>query len=70
MSEFIDRVEALERRVGGIEMSAAIANVHNTNVEKRLSSIEDTLKWLVRLILGALVLGLLGFIISGGVAGV
>jgi hypothetical protein len=39
------------------------------NVEKRLGSIEDTLKWLVRLILSALILALMGFAIGGGLAG-
>tara|TARA_R110000751_G_scaffold65483_2_gene133952 strand:+ start:7132 stop:7341 length:210 start_codon:yes stop_codon:yes gene_type:complete len=67
--EMQDRIEGLERRVTKIEMSAAVAGVHNTNVEKRLSAIEDTLKWLVRLVFGALVLAIIGFVISGGLSG-
>jgi hypothetical protein len=70
MGDLNERVDGLERRVAAMETATAVANAHNQNVEKRLSAIEDTLKWLVRLILGALLLGLIGFIVSGGIAGV
>lgn len=69
MSDVTERVESLERRMTKIEMSNAVAGVHNTNVEKRLSAIEDTLKWLVRLVFGALVLAIIGFVIGGGIPG-
>ncbi len=58
--------ERTDGRVGALEQSSAAEEVHRTNTAKRLSSIEDTLKWLVRLILGALVLGLIGFALQGG----
>lgn len=59
---------AIERRLSTIETRAAVDEVHRINVEARLSSIEDTLKWLVRLIIGALVMAGLAFAVSGGLA--
>lgn len=58
--------KALSVRMSQIEIQAATDEVHRANVEKRLSSIEDTLKWLVRLIIGALLLGLVAFFAGGG----
>lgn len=59
-------VRAFSVRMSQIEIKAATDEVHRENVEKRLSSIEDTLKWLVRLIIGALLLGLIAFFTGGG----
>lgn len=36
------------------------------NIDKRLSGIEDTLKWLVRLVIGALIMAVIGFALKGG----
>lgn len=62
------KVAALELRVRGIENSNAKAEVHHLNVEKRLSSIEGSLSWLVRLIIGAILLAVIAFIIGGGIS--
>ncbi len=56
----------VERRLQNLETRNAVDEVHRINVEKRLSAIEDTLKWLVRLILGALTLSALAFVLNGG----
>jgi len=55
-------------RVAKLEVSNAVDAVNHESVDKRLSSIESTLQWLVRLIIGALILALVGFIVGGGVA--
>jgi len=60
------RIIKLEDRVTVLELRNAADEVHHTNVESRLGGIEDTLKWLVRLIIGSLLIGLMGFIIRGG----
>jgi hypothetical protein len=49
----------LEVRVRGIENSNARSDVHHENVEKRLSGIEGSLTWLVRLVFGSIVLAAL-----------
>jgi hypothetical protein len=68
----MDNLEAgqskLEARMATVETQSAVDEVHRVNVENRLTGIEDSLKWLVRLILGALVLGALAFALGGGMS--
>lgn len=70
MEERVKRLEAqslaVEHRVQALETAKAVEEVHYGNLSNRLVSIEDTLKWLVRLIIGALVTALLYFVIAGG----
>ncbi len=66
MSE--ERFGSMEARLGALETRVAVDDVHRSNVEKRLSAIEDTLKWLVRLVIGALLLGVLAYMIRGGLS--
>lgn len=63
MSRELDDVRT---RLTAVETDHVIANVHRTNVENRLAAIEDTLRWIVKLILGAIILALLGFIVQSG----
>lgn len=62
-SDWIDKVEG---RLAAIETRNAVDAVHRDNVTERLVAIEDTLKWLVRLVIGGLLLGGLTFAIQGG----
>lgn len=57
---------AVEKRLNSLEMRSAVDEVHRINVEGRLGAIEETLKWLVRLIIGALVLALIAYAMKGG----
>lgn len=59
---------AVEKRLQSLELRNAVDEVHRHNVENRLGAIEDTLKWLVRLILGALLLGVMAWAMKGGIA--
>ena len=65
----IDWRSAAERRLTALETRTAVDEVHRASVEKRLHAIEDTLKWLVRLVFGTLVLGFVAFALRGGLAG-
>ena len=56
----------LEARVRTLETRSAVDDVHRANVEKRLGAIEDTLKWLVRLVFGALLLAVVAYAVRGG----
>ena len=58
----------IERRLSAIETRNAVDEVDRQNVEKRLGSIEDTLKWLVRLVLGALIAAALALVVGSGLA--
>lgn len=55
-----------EQRLVELETRRAVDDVHRANVEGRLCAIEDTLKWLVRLIIGAVIMGGLAFALRGG----
>jgi hypothetical protein len=59
--------QTVETRLIAAETRNAVDEVHRQNVEMRLGSIEDILKWLVRLILGALVLAILGIAFKSGI---
>ena len=56
----------VDRRLHALEMRNAVDEVHRLAVEKRLGSIEDMLKWLVRLVFGALLTALITYVLKGG----
>lgn len=56
----------IESRLNAIETRNAVDQVHRDNVTDRLVAIEDTLRWLVRLVIGGLLLGGLTFALQGG----
>ena len=56
----------LDARLSELETRHAVAMVHQANAAKRLTAIEDTLKWLVRLVIGGFVMGLIGYMLRGG----
>lgn len=66
MSRTDGRLTSIEQRLGHLETNDAVAGVNSANIEKRLASIEGTLIWLVRLVIGALLMALLGFALRGG----
>lgn len=55
-----------DARVSKLETFVAVQEVHNNNMDKRLLSIEDTLKWLVRLIVGAIAMAIAAYALNGG----
>ena len=60
--------EQLERRIIALEMRNAVDDVHRANVAMRLSAIEDTLKWMVRLVIGGLLMAGVTYAKQGGLA--
>lgn len=58
----------LERRIIALEMRNAVDDVHRANVAVRLGAIEDTLKWLVRLVIGGLLMAGVTYAMQGGFA--
>ncbi len=63
-----DRIDHLTRRIAALETRNAVDEVHRLNVADRLTAIEDTLKWLVRLIIGGLLMAALTYAVQGGLA--
>ena len=63
-----ERLQAIETRLTAVEKALIRDEVVGEVVAKRLDKIEDTLVWLVRLIVGTIVIGLASFILRGGIA--
>ena len=63
-----DWIKKVEARLAAIETCNAVEIVHRDNVTARLVAIEDALKWLVRLIIGGLLMGGLTFALQGGLS--
>lgn len=61
-----DWAEQLDRRIIALETRNAVDEVLRLNVKDRLTAIEDTLKWLVRLIIGGLLMAGLTYVVQGG----
>ena len=72
LTAFEDRLSikmvSLEMRLTALETKDAVADVHRINVEKRLGGIEETLRWLTRLMLAALIMAVMAFVVGGGLA--
>ena len=65
--EVLDRLMRLETKIDmqdykGIQEKCDTANSLAKSNEERIDKLEDNQKWLARLVLGALILGILGFI--------
>ena len=58
--------QAVEKRLIDIETRQAVEMVHRANVSERLSAIEDTLKWLMRLVIGGFLMGSVAYVLKGG----
>jgi tetrahydromethanopterin S-methyltransferase subunit B len=61
-----DRITKLEGRVVDVERSIAITAVEFLSVKNDLREIKDSLTWVTRLIIGALILAILAFVFGGG----
>ena len=59
----------LQRRISALETQNAVDDVHRSNVGVRLGAIEDTLRWLMRIILGGLLMAALTWAVQGGLVG-
>lgn len=60
------KIVELESRIRVLETRGEVDEVHRTNIITRLTSIEDTLKWLVRLVLGGLLMAVVAYVAQGG----
>jgi hypothetical protein len=61
-----DWIAKVDLRLNALETRGAVDVVHRDNVADRLGHIEDALKWLVRLVIGGLLMSALAFVLQGG----
>ena len=70
MSDDLTILKAEVKRQGQdiqeLKTNHAVEQVHRLNVVSRLTSIEGTLTWLVRLVIGALLLAVIAYLTGGG----
>lgn len=57
---------AMEARIQKIETAIAVDKVIGANIDARLVKIEGTLTWLVRLVMGVIILGLVSAAFGAG----
>lgn len=60
------RIEKLEQRVSALETRIAVAETNINDIKSDLDSIKQNTTWILRLIVGGLIAGVLGLIIKGG----
>lgn len=61
-----DEVSSIKNRVVELEKSSAISHVEFLSVKNDLSDIKESLSWVIKLIIGALILAIIGFALGGG----
>lgn len=63
----IQRVDKIEHRMTQVETRLAVAESNIKDIKEDISSIKQNTTWILRLIIGVIVVALLGVIIQGGV---
>jgi hypothetical protein len=61
-----EKMSSLEKRTSEIEKIIAVTSVEFVSVKSDLKDIKDSLTWVTRLIIGALILAVLAFVFGGG----
>lgn len=62
------QVERLDQRMNDMERNHSVSDVVMDSVNRRLGNIEDSQKWVVRLIIGAILLAVVGAALNGSFA--
>lgn len=62
-------IAQVDQRLRQLETRNAVDAVHRDNVAARLGAIEDTLKWLVRLVIGGMLMAAVSYAVQGGLVG-
>lgn len=62
--------EALKDRVVQVERMQAVKTATDEAIESRLAKLESSNIWLTRTVLGAIILGVIAFILKGGLNGI
>ena len=60
--------QLVDQRIARLETSNAVDEVVRATVDPRLHAIEDMLKWLIRLVMGGLIMAMVAYVVAGGMA--
>lgn len=61
-----DKVSTIERDVSTLKTEGAVEKERHTTVLGRLDKIDGHISWILRLIVGGIVLAILGYALKGG----
>ncbi|MGE8207841.1 hemolysin XhlA family protein [Heyndrickxia sp. NPDC080065] len=61
-----DEFKALEKRVGSIENRQTKTETKVDNLEQKLDKIDSNTTWILRLIIGAFIMAVIGLVLKGG----
>lgn len=64
-----EEISLIYSRLSVLERQEAVSSVEYNRIKDDLSDIKSATSWLARLILSALVVAVMAFILSGGLAG-
>lgn len=62
-------VQKTEDKIASLETRMAVAERDISAITNTLSKIDSNTTWIVRLLVGGIVMGIIGFIIQGGIKG-
>ena len=65
-TQFEERIVHLERKISRIELDNAVVASQVTSVASDIKDIKDSQGWVIKLIIGALILAIIGFVTGGG----
>ncbi|MDX8367866.1 hemolysin XhlA family protein [Cytobacillus sp. IB215665] len=61
------RLASMEKRMNKVEQRLAVAESNIKDIKETLSSIKNNTTWIIRLIIGAIIMAVLGLLIQGGI---
>jgi uncharacterized membrane protein len=61
-----ERLSYVEMKVATLETRLAVAENNIQNINEKLNKIESNTTWLLRIIIGAIILAVLGFVLTQG----
>ena len=60
------RLDAHEGRITKLETHTAVEAVRSEHIQQSLKKIDDGITWVIRLVVGGLILAAIGFAMNGG----
>ncbi|WP_320200507.1 hemolysin XhlA family protein [Agrobacterium sp. rho-13.3] len=61
-----DRIDVVEKRVNDLELKSAVTDERMNSIQESLGKINSDTSWIVRLIIGGIILAVMTFLVKGG----
>lgn len=66
LSQAHQRLDAHENRITKLETHTAVEAVRSEHIQQSLKKIDDGITWVLRLVIGGLIVAAIGFALNGG----